>query len=181
MIELPEAVILAGQIKQTLTGKRVRKATANQSPHEFAWYTGDPAEYNNLLTGKTIRGATACAGEVEIQVDEMRLLLGVLQNILWTARIHPRRKMASLTPEEMGQMYGAVKNVLRDMTNQGGRDTERDLFGRPGGYKTILSKNTVGTPCPACGTRIKKEAYLGGSIYFCESCQKLPTLSAIKI
>lgn len=70
-------------------------------------------------------------------------------------------------------MYGAVKNVLRDMTSQGGRDTERDLFGRPGGYNTILSKNTVGTPCPACGTLIKKEAYLGGSIYFCAECQKM--------
>ncbi|MCK9356230.1 MAG: endonuclease VIII, partial [Dehalococcoidia bacterium] len=38
--------------------------------------------------------------------------------------------------------------------------------------KTILSRNTVGQPCPACGTSIQKEAYMGGSIYYCATCQR---------
>ncbi|RPI33994.1 MAG: endonuclease VIII [Chloroflexota bacterium] len=96
---------------------------------------------------------------------------GVLQDILWMARIHPKWKLASLQADEVGQMYRAVKTVLRKMTECGGRDTERDLFGRPGGYKTVLSKKTLGSPCPTCGTIIKKEAYLGGQIYYCEGCQ----------
>ncbi len=273
MIELPEAVVLAGQINQTLTGKRIKKATANQSPHKFAWYAGDPVCYHSRLADKMIRCAVASAGEVEIQVDDMRLILGaalryysateklppkhqlllefedgaalaatiqmwgclfcvaegeevgfadyrlgrerpsplsdafnrpyfdrllressgslsakaflateqripglgngVLQDILWTARIHPKRKMETLLDEEIGQLHDAVKGVLQAMVSQGGRDTERDLYGRAGGYRTILSKNTVGTPCPVCGAIIKKEAYLGGSIYFCEGCQKI--------
>ncbi len=49
MFELPEAVVLAGQINQALKGKRILKATANHSPHKFAWFTGDPAEYNQKL------------------------------------------------------------------------------------------------------------------------------------
>jgi formamidopyrimidine-DNA glycosylase len=98
---------------------------------------------------------------------------GVLQDILWTARIHPRRKMFSLSAREKGQMFSAVKHVLQQMVVQGGRDTEKDLFGCPGGYMTILSKNTVGTPCPHCGSLIQKEAYMGGSIYFCTVCQIL--------
>ena len=40
-------------------------------------------------------------------------------------------------------------------------------------FKTILSKNTVNNPCPNCGGKIVKEAYLGGAVYFCSSCQKL--------
>jgi formamidopyrimidine-DNA glycosylase len=59
------------------------------------------------------------------------------------------------------------------MAIQGGSDTELDLFGRPGGYKTIISKNTVNKPCPACGTIIKKETYLGSNVYYCEKCQGL--------
>jgi formamidopyrimidine-DNA glycosylase len=98
---------------------------------------------------------------------------GVLQDILWTARIHPRSPMGDLSDLEIDAMYDAVKRVLAAMTAQGGRDTERDLFGRTGGYKTILSKNTVGTPCPVCGTIIRKEAYLGGAIYYCAGCQRL--------
>ena len=273
MLELPEAVVMARQINQALIGKRIRKATANHSPHKFAWYSGDPAEYNKLLAGKTVGAATAYAGEVEIKADDMLLLVGtgmryhaegeklppkhqlllefedatalsatiqmwgalfcfkegekggfedyhlakqrpsplsdgfdrayfdglfdensgklsakaflateqripglgngVLQDILWAAKIHPKRKMAGLPDEEIHRMYSAVKSVLRDMTQQGGRDTERDLFGCLGGYKTILSKNTAGKPCPACATMIKKEAYMGGSIYYCAGCQRL--------
>jgi formamidopyrimidine-DNA glycosylase len=59
------------------------------------------------------------------------------------------------------------------MASQGGRDTESDLFGHAGRYKTILSKNTVNKPCPVCGTMINKEAYMGGSVYYCEKCQRL--------
>jgi formamidopyrimidine-DNA glycosylase len=98
---------------------------------------------------------------------------GVLQDILWTARIHPKRKMATLTEEELYNMFQTLKSVLDEMTIRGGRDTERDLYGCPGGYKTILSKNTVDQPCPVCGTAIKKEAYLGGSIYYCGGCQRV--------
>jgi formamidopyrimidine-DNA glycosylase len=96
---------------------------------------------------------------------------GVLQDILLNARMHPRRKVASLSVADRQMLFDAIKNTLSDMTAKGGRDTERDLWGRPGGYQTKLSKNTVGQPCSACGTPIKKEAYLGGSIYFCGKCQ----------
>lgn len=98
---------------------------------------------------------------------------GVLQDILWTARIHPRRMMGDLSPGEIEKLYLSIKDVLTEMTEQGGRDTERDLFGNPGGYRVILSKNTVGGPCPACGQPIQKAAYLGGAVYFCARCQPL--------
>ena len=55
MIELPEAAVIAQQITDTLTGKRIARAVANASPHKFAWYTGDPAEYNERLAGKSRR------------------------------------------------------------------------------------------------------------------------------
>ncbi|MBN1876461.1 MAG: endonuclease VIII [Anaerolineae bacterium] len=273
MIELPEAIVIAQQITETLSGKRIARAVANTSPHKFAWYTGDPAEYNDRLAGKVIGEGIGVAGNIEFKAGDMilaisapiryhtqgekrpkkhQLLLefedetaisssaqmwggffcfpagekggfpdydiaktrpspltdtfdrtyfntlfddntpdlsakaflateqripglgnGVLQDILWTARIHPKRKMSELSEQEIDAMYDAVKHVLATMTAQGGRDTERDLFGHPGGYKTILSKYTVGTSCPACSTTIEKKSYLGGSIYYCMRCQKL--------
>lgn len=98
---------------------------------------------------------------------------GTAQDILWAAKIHPKRKMSTLSEVELKELYKCVKSILMNMMIQGGRDTERDLFGNPGSYKTILSKNTVGKTCPICNTINKKEAYLGGSIYYCPSCQKL--------
>jgi formamidopyrimidine-DNA glycosylase len=97
---------------------------------------------------------------------------GVLQDILFNAGMHPRRKKSTLSDFLKGELFQSLKVTLRKMTDLGGRDTERDLFGQPGGYKTILSKNTLKDPCPNCGGKINKEAYMGGAVYFCPVCQK---------
>lgn len=97
---------------------------------------------------------------------------GVLQDILYNARCHPKRKVFTLTSEDRTTLYRSIRNTLKDMVDLGGRDTELDLFGKPGGYITRLSRNTVGKPCPVCGNLILKQPYLGGSIYFCPGCQK---------
>ena len=57
MLELPEAITIAGQINRTLYGKSISNVIAAHSPHKFAWYHGDPDQYHNLLTGKTIGSA----------------------------------------------------------------------------------------------------------------------------
>lgn len=98
---------------------------------------------------------------------------GVLQDILWTARLHPKRKLADLGGQEVAELFMAVKNVLNDMADKGGRDTEKNLYGVPGGYKTVMSKNNAAMVCPGCGGTVRKEAYLGGSVYYCPACQKL--------
>ena len=96
---------------------------------------------------------------------------GVLQDILLNAGIHPKRKIASLRASEQDRLLGCVIETLRKMTDLGGRDTEKDLFGNAGGYKTKLSKNTLPFGCPHCGGAIVKEAYMGGAVYFCPACQ----------
>jgi formamidopyrimidine-DNA glycosylase len=98
---------------------------------------------------------------------------GVLQDVLWTARVNPRRKVATLSDDERSGLLDAVRTILAAMTDQGGRDTERDLFGRPGGYPTVMSRVTLERPCPRCGGRVVKEAYLGGAVYYCPACQPL--------
>ncbi len=98
---------------------------------------------------------------------------GVLQDILFNAGIHPKRKKSTLTDSKKAELFNSLKSTLKSMTEMGGRDTEKDFFGKDGGYKTLLSKNTVKRPCANCGDLIAKEAYLGGAIYFCPTCQKL--------
>ena len=98
---------------------------------------------------------------------------GVLQDILFNAGIHPKRKKSTLSDFQKAELFHSLKVTLNKMTDNGGRDTEKDLFGHIGGYKTLLSKNTVKNPCPNCGNVIIKEAYLGGAVYFCPTCQTL--------
>ena len=98
---------------------------------------------------------------------------GVLQDILFNAKMHPKKKAGTLSTADRRVLFDSVKNTLSEMTAKGGRETEKDLRGEPGGYITRLSRNTVGHPCSICGTFIKKEAYLGGSIYYCAGCQRM--------
>lgn len=97
---------------------------------------------------------------------------GVLQDILLLAGLHPRRKISRLTSGERRKVFDAVQETLERMTSAGGRNTEKDFFGNKGGYQSMLCKNTVGKPCPYCGSEIQKANYLGGTVYFCPCCQK---------
>lgn len=97
---------------------------------------------------------------------------GVLQDILWDAGIDPRFNMQNATDEDFQTLYASIRKILGDMVAKGGRDTERDLFGQKGGYITQLSKNALYEPCIKCGYEIHKASYMGGTVYFCEHCQK---------
>ena len=96
---------------------------------------------------------------------------GVLQDILWNAGVQPKTKMSALSDAQLAAMFQSVKRTLAEMTARGGRNTERDLFGCRGGYRPVLSKDTLDSPCPSCGTPVVKQAYMGGSVYVCERCQ----------
>jgi len=98
---------------------------------------------------------------------------GVLHDVLWNAHIHPKRKLDTLTGKDMEALFHSIKSTLNEMLDGGGRDTERDLFGKAGEYRTVFSSKTLMYPCPACGGGLVREAYLGGNIYFCPVCQPL--------
>ena len=276
MLEIPESHVLAEQITQTLAQKTIMEAKAASSPHGLAWYRGDPADYDDLLTGHTINNAQALGGQVEIKAGSMRLLLhdginvryykpgeklpdkhqlmlrfsdesalvctvamyggmqayeagsndnyyyevackcpnpltdtfneehfaalirlagpklsvkallateqripglgnGCLQDILFKAGLNPQTKLLSLREGDMLLLFNSLKETLKAMAKGGGRNTEKDLFGQPGGYRTILSNKTYSEPCPVCGSAILRKAYLGGNVYFCLQCQPLLT------
>jgi len=96
---------------------------------------------------------------------------GYLQDILFSAKIHPRRRAIETTLEERRALFDATRDTLKEAIRLNGRDTERDLYDRPGGYVRILDSRVVGKPCPRCGTPIEKIFFLGGASYFCPNCQ----------
>jgi len=96
---------------------------------------------------------------------------GYVQDICFRAKLHPKRDPTTISGRERQRWYHAIRGVLSDAIERGGRDTESDLFGKPGGYVATLDRRALGNPCPECGTPIEKIQYLGGSCYFCPTCQ----------
>lgn len=98
---------------------------------------------------------------------------GVIQDILFNAKINPRTQISTLTDKEKDSLYSCTVETLSKMEKSGGRNTEVDIYGKNGTYKTLMSKETYSKPCPICCSSIVKETYLGGSVYYCPNCQPL--------
>jgi len=95
-----------------------------------------------------------------------------LHEVLWEAKIHPKSKMNALTQDEIIGLFNAIKTVFTAIIEQGGKDTDKDIFGNYGGYVTRASKHTLGKPCARCGGTIAKENnYIGSPIFYCPQCQ----------
>jgi formamidopyrimidine-DNA glycosylase len=95
---------------------------------------------------------------------------GTLQDVLFEAGVSPKRKTSTLSEDDLRRLYRAVKEVLSQMTTQGGRDGNVDLFGTIGGYERRMK--TERNECPRCASTLVKEAYLGGKVIYCPNCQK---------
>ncbi|MBN1579910.1 MAG: hypothetical protein JXA89_04355, partial [Anaerolineae bacterium] len=96
---------------------------------------------------------------------------GCLQDILFHARLDPRRKVVDIADDEQRALYDALGRTLKQMIDLGGRSSELDLYGHKGGYVRLLDNTTKDMPCPECGTPIEKIQYLGGACYLCPTCQ----------
>lgn len=274
MIELPEALTLAEQLRREINGKTVGQVYPPSYEHKFTWFYGHADNYDKMMKGRTVLDTRAFGIYVEMDLGETckfnfndginirlyapgerrperyqlmieftdRTVLaftvamygcfachqgeldnkyyliskdsisplseefdrslfenlcaavkpsisvkaflateqripglgnGVLQDILLACRIHPKRKLATLSKADKDAMFQAIKSVLADITAAGGRDTEKDLYGQPGRYLTRFSKNTYKGGCPICGGMVDKQAFLGGSVYTCSHCQPL--------
>jgi formamidopyrimidine-DNA glycosylase len=97
---------------------------------------------------------------------------GYLQDILFRARVDPRRKVVDIRASEKKALYRGLKETMKEAVSLGGRECERDLLGEAGRYRPLMDRNTAGKPCPECKTKIVKMSYLGGSCYLCPKCQK---------
>ncbi len=97
---------------------------------------------------------------------------GYLQDILFAAGLHPKRKAASLSAEEISRLHAAIQAVLGEAVRLNGSSQECDLYGVPGGYTRRMGEGMKGRPCSKCGTIIEKISVQGSSCYVCSNCQK---------
>ncbi|MFP4384703.1 MAG: endonuclease VIII [Spirochaetia bacterium] len=147
--------------------------TAREKPDPFT--DGFTFEYFSSLFSSCSPKISANSAKAFLATEQRipGLGNGVLQDILYNAGVHPKRKMGTLSGEEFRNLYNRIKETLSEMEARGGRNTEKDLFGEPGRYGTKMSRLTMGQPCGTCGTTIEKKPYMGGAVYFCPKCQPL--------
>lgn len=95
--------------------------------------------------------------------------------ILFDARLHPRRKANSLTDEEWDVLHAAILENLRAGIEHRGTTFSlyRDVLGRKGCHGEHLRVFLrAGKPCPeGCGGKVVKEQVGGRATFLCPACQ----------
>jgi formamidopyrimidine-DNA glycosylase len=94
------------------------------------------------------------------------------QDILYRAKIRPKRKASELNEKERRALYEAIRLVIQERIRLGGKDQFLDLYGKQGRYTPPMGPNMNGKTCPTCGTSIEKLSLGGGQVFFCPKCQK---------
>jgi len=96
--------------------------------------------------------------------------------ILYDARLHPRRKANTFSDEEWGALYEAIKKNLAAGIEHRGTTVRLyfDVLGRPGDHQNHLRVfEKHGEPCPAgCGGEVVRESVGGRPTHYCPECQR---------
>ena len=92
--------------------------------------------------------------------------------ILWEARLHPKRRVLTLSDDELGQLYDALRSVIA----RGVRKVEAGLPPELGTKirDHMRVRGRKGKPCPRCGTPIVKTRHGLDDMYLCPRCQPPP-------
>ena len=93
------------------------------------------------------------------------------QDIIFRAKLHPKRKSAELTKEETKGLYEAIKFVINERVRLNGKDDFQDMYQKHGSYSPAMGPHMKERNCPECGTLIQKLSHGGGHVYLCPTCQ----------
>lgn len=136
-----------------------------------AHFTADEFAARFARRGKTnIKAAlldqTVVAGVGNIYADES----------LWGAKIHPKRLVNTIAPEEFTLLYKELREVMNLAIEKGG-STDKNYVnaeGKRGSYMDFARVfRRENEPCPRCGTTIIKFKAAGRGTHICPHCQVL--------
>lgn len=98
-----------------------------------------------------------------------------IQDILFNAKLHPKRTILSLTDKEIEALYKSMRSGLNESIELGGLAYEKDFYGNKGRYGMERFKIAYkpGKPCPTCKTTIQKIKTGSTSSCICPNCQPL--------
>jgi formamidopyrimidine-DNA glycosylase len=98
-----------------------------------------------------------------------------IHDILFLARLHPLRRIDTLSEGEIDGLWQAIRDGLIPSLKKGGAWYERNLKGKPGRFvhDDIIVGYREGEPCPVCGGAIKKIKTGSNATFICPTCQPL--------
>jgi formamidopyrimidine-DNA glycosylase len=115
-------------------------------------------------------------GLKSVLVGKDAIIVGIsnasFQDIIYRAKLYPKKKASSLNEKEKTQLFNAIKNIIQERLEKNGKTKFTDLYGNKGKYTPLMGPNMKEKTCPTCGTQIQKMNLGGGQTYYCPKCQQ---------
>ncbi|TRO43106.1 hypothetical protein E2P42_02550 [Candidatus Bathyarchaeota archaeon] len=124
--------------------------------------------FSKDVTSKNVNIKSVLVGKDAVIVG---LSNNAFQDILYRAKIHPKRKASDLAEKEKNKLFDMIKMVIQRRIESCGKDQFIDLYGKQGSYTSMMGPNMKGKACTECGTKTEKLSLGGGQVYFCPKCQ----------
>ena len=92
--------------------------------------------------------------------------------ILWSAKLHPKRRVATLDDGEMDRLRGALHAVLERAAEIVEAQLPPELGTKIRTHMNVRGR--AGEPCPRCGTKIVRTRHGMHEMFVCPKCQPPP-------
>jgi formamidopyrimidine-DNA glycosylase len=92
--------------------------------------------------------------------------------ILWAAKLHPKRRVATLDEGEMDRLRGALHATLERAAEIVESQLPPELGTKIRTHMNVRGR--AGEPCPRCGTKIVRTRHGLDEMYVCPKCQPPP-------
>jgi len=111
----------------------------------------------------------------QVLVGKDAIVVGIsnstFQDVIYRAKLHPKRRASELNLDEQKALYDAVKLVLRERIRLNGKSQFFDLYRNQGGYVPAMGPNMKEHNCPVCRNPIRELSLGGGKVFVCTKCQ----------
>lgn len=160
---------------------RVRLLNAEELEERLSTLGPEPLEEEFRENGAKYLQETLSSRRAQIKplLLDQKVVSGIgniyVDEILYDARLHPRRKANTLSGEEWKMLHAAILENLAAGVEHRGTTVRlyKDVLNRPGehqNYLRVFEKH--GKPCPDCEGKIVREKVGGRPTHFCPSCQR---------
>ncbi|WGL52663.1 DNA-formamidopyrimidine glycosylase family protein [Nocardioides sp. BP30] len=89
--------------------------------------------------------------------------------ILHAAKMSPYKPADSLSEEELGTLYTALRTTLSDAVARSSGLAASELKGEKKSNMAVHGR--TGLPCPACGDTVREVSFADSSLQYCPTCQ----------
>jgi formamidopyrimidine-DNA glycosylase len=122
-------------------------------------------ELAELLAGHTER--------IKNLITDQRFVAGIgnaySDEILHTAKLSPYAVAGRLKPEQVDDLYAALRSVLSDAVERSVGQAAATLKGEKRSGLRVHAR--TGLPCPVCGDTVREVSFADRSFQYCPGCQ----------